>query len=135
MSAEQNMATERRFVEVWRSGELAVNDEVFAPDVVLHGFAMPAPGVDGVKQVMAAFRAGFPDCRMDEHDMLAVEDKVLIRWTLRGTHRGEYLGAAPTGKSVAATGMHLDRFADGRIVERSNAGSSGTCLASYSRSD
>ena len=59
----------------------------------------------------------FPDWRWDIEEMLAVDDKVITRYVARGTHRGEYMGAAPTGKEVAFTGINISRLEGGKIVE------------------
>jgi len=50
-------------------------------------------------------------------DMVAEGDKVVYRWTLRGTHKGEFTGIAPTGKQVTLWGMVIDRILGGKIVE------------------
>ena len=116
---EENKAIERRFMEeVWNQGRLEVADELFATDVVVHNYPVPAPGVEGIKQVIAASRAGLPDTHMAMEDLVAEGDRVAVRWTYRGTHRHEFLGLPPTGKQIILTGMHIDRFAGGKIVER-----------------
>jgi steroid delta-isomerase-like uncharacterized protein len=62
-------------------------------------------------------RAAFPDTRMTIEDEIAEGDKVVIRWTIRGTHKGEYMGIAPTGKEVTVTGISVYRIERGKIVE------------------
>jgi len=51
-------------------------------------------------------------------DMLVAEDKVIVWWTCRGTHRGSFLGLAPTEKVVTFTGINIYRIANGQIAER-----------------
>ena len=63
------------------------------------------------------WRSGFPDIHITIEDEIAEGDKVLSRWTLRGTHKGEFAGTAPTGKHVTVTAMTLFRFEAGKIVE------------------
>jgi steroid delta-isomerase-like uncharacterized protein len=117
--SEQNKALSRRIAEeCFNKGNLAVADEVIAADFVDHS-APPglAPGVEGFKQLVAMYRNAFPDIRTTIDDVIAEGDKVVIRWTGRGTHKGELMGIAPTGKTVTVTGIGIDRIANGKIVE------------------
>jgi predicted ester cyclase len=70
-----------------------------------------------VKEMVAGLRNAFPDLRFEIADVVSCDDKVLVRWTAHGTHKGELGGAAPTGKRVSWTGMDLIRLDQGRIVE------------------
>lgn len=120
MSIEENKAIIRRWLEEgWSKGNLAVADEVIGSNFVVHGAggqAVPS-GPEGVKQLVATWRTGFPDGQMSIDDLLAEGDKVVIRMTWRGTHKGNFYGIAPTGKRVAVTSMGIDRLANGKIVE------------------
>ena len=120
MSIEENKAIIRRWLEEgWSKGNLAVADEVIGSNFVVHGAggqAVPS-GPEGVKQLVATWRNGFPDGQMSIDDLLAEGDKVVIRMTWRGTHKGNFYGIAPTGKRVAVTSMGIDRLANGKIVE------------------
>jgi steroid delta-isomerase-like uncharacterized protein len=120
MSVEQNKTMMRRyFDEAWNTGNLSVLDEMVAADYANHTPAVPGlpPGPEGLKPILAAFRAAFPDLRFSIEDMMAEADRVVTRWTLRGTHQGEFLGLPPTGKPVVATGIEIDRIVEGKIVE------------------
>ncbi len=115
---EQHAALMRRhFVEHWNGGNPAVADEVYAPDFVAHGSPNPAIGPDGVRRFVADLRAAFPDLHYTIEDLIATDDKVVVRWTMRGTHRGELMGLPPTDKAVALTGISINRFAGGKSVE------------------
>jgi steroid delta-isomerase-like uncharacterized protein len=117
MSTEQNKALVRRYLEaVWDRGDLSVVDELIAPDYIQHNRNAP-PGRDGVKQFFAMLRAGFPDARQIAEDMLADGDKVIWRWTIRGTHQGPFMGIPATGKQIAMTGMNIVRISNGMIAE------------------
>jgi steroid delta-isomerase-like uncharacterized protein len=59
----------------------------------------------------------FPDLHVANDDLIAEDDKVVIRNTVTGTHLGEYRGVPPTGKSVSYNEMFIFRFADGWIAE------------------
>lgn len=120
MSTEENKAVIRRWLdEGWSKGNLAVADELIDPGFVVHGAggqAVPS-GPEGVKQLVAAWRTGFPDGHMTIDDLLAEGDKVVIRMTWRGTHNGPFYGVAPTGRPVTVTSMGIDRVVNGKIVE------------------
>jgi len=119
MSVEKNKALIRRFDEEFRNrGDLAVADELLAPDCVLHaGLGGDIHGPEGAKQDIVMVRSAFPDLHMTIDDMVAEGDKVASRWTLRGTHRGEFTGITPTGKQVTLWGISIDRIVGGKIVE------------------
>jgi steroid delta-isomerase-like uncharacterized protein len=119
MGVQENKALYRRwFAEVASGGNLALADELLAPDYVLHFPGMPQP-VDGEghKQLVMMFRAAFPDWTESIDDVIAEGDKVVIRVTGRGTHQGEFQGVGPTGRSVTATGIGIGRIENGRIAE------------------
>jgi steroid delta-isomerase-like uncharacterized protein len=120
MSEAENKTIARRFNEdVWGRGDQAALEELFAPDFVDHG-ALPGqtPDREGHKQILAAFRSAFPDLSVTTEDIIAEGDKVVSRWTARGTHQGELLGTAPTGNEVTFTGIDVLRIAEGKVVER-----------------
>ena len=119
MSIEENKAIARRWMEeVWGKGSLAAVDELCAPDFVWH-WAPPGVASDreGYKQNVTMSFAPFADIRSTIEDMVAEGDKVVVRWTWRGTHKGEFMGIAPTGKQVTLTGISIIRIAGGKIVE------------------
>ena len=82
-----------------------------------HPFAGPAPYSEGVGQEIAAINEAFPDLRMAEVDSVKEGDKVAFRWLLSGTHEGEFMGVAATGRQVEVMGIDIVRVADGEIVE------------------
>ncbi len=104
--------------EGWNRQNPAVIDEVFAPDVVIHGMALPAPGAEGLKQLMAAFYHAFPDVHMTDEDIIVEGDRVATRWTFRGTQRGEMFGIPATGRRITVTGIAIDRVVGCRVAER-----------------
>ena len=82
-----------------------------------HPFAGPDPDPKLVDRGSAALARAFPDLRMAEADSVREGDKVALRWLLSGTHKGEFMGLAATGKSIEAMGMDIVRVADGEIIE------------------
>ncbi len=119
-STEENKVNIRRVVEeLYSRGDLAVAEELYSTNYIRHDPATPnvGTGVGAVKQVANTYRTAFPDLELTAEDVVAEGDKVLARWSARGTHLGELQGAAPTGKRFEITGLTLMQFADGRIVE------------------
>jgi len=119
MTLEDNKAVIRRLFDAFNKGDLNALDGVFAASAVDH---MPiegqAPGVEGFKQRIAALRTSLPDASFTIESMIAEKDIVAERWTLRGTHGGEFMGIPATGKQVKADMMSFNVLVDGKIIER-----------------
>ncbi len=112
-----NKATVRRYLdEAWNKGNLAIMDELMAPDYVRY---TPTAQLDreGQKQRIAGFRQGFPDLRLEVDRILAEDDHVAVRVVIGGTHQGPLLGVAPTGQSVTITATDIVRIENGKVVE------------------
>jgi predicted ester cyclase len=92
--------------------------ELYAPEIVLHGYAGVGPCIDSVKRYYSAFWDAFPDARLAADDIIESHDKVVVRFSLTGTHRGRILGIDGTGKAIQLTGMTILRFKGQRCVER-----------------
>jgi steroid delta-isomerase-like uncharacterized protein len=118
MSAEQNKALVRRvFEESINKHNLNVFDELLAPNYVNHNMPTPAPGPEGLKQVVSMFLTAFPDFHVTLEDVIAEGDKVASRGVWRGTHQGNFMGIPATGKSIAVSYSDIWRIENGRAVE------------------
>jgi steroid delta-isomerase-like uncharacterized protein len=118
MPAAANKAIARRFFEEAVAGQCEhAAEELVAPSAVVHAPLGRFTGPDGVKRFGVKLRSAFPDYRIAVEDLVADGDRVAARWTLRGTHRGEFLGVPPTGRPETLRGVGLFRLAGGRIVE------------------
>jgi steroid delta-isomerase-like uncharacterized protein len=119
VSADENKFLARRFVEdVINGNNLAVVDELFAPGFEVRDAVFPVPpGPDGVKQVFVGARDAFPDLHETIEDLIAEDDRVMVRWSSRGTHQGPFAGIAPTGKPFVWRGVFILRVAGGKFVE------------------
>ena len=119
MSEEQNKAALRRlYAEAINKGNLAILNEVMAPDYVYHGVGgVELKGPGGFGQYVAMLRTAFPDLQFTLVNVIAEGDYAAHRFTLTGTHKGDLRGIAPTGKRVTATGNVLSRFAGGKEAE------------------
>jgi steroid delta-isomerase-like uncharacterized protein len=116
VSAEDNKAIFRRIVEEgFNKGNMSVLDELVAANHVNHTDNVHGP--EEYKRFITMYRAAFPDLHMAIDLQIAEEDKVVNRWTTRGTHRGNLMGIPPTGKQVTVTGTHIARIVGGKIVE------------------
>ncbi len=118
--SEDNKALVRRwFDEVLTRGNLQQVDELFSSNYILHGpgVSQEVHGREGIKRYVATYRAAFPDVCFTVEDQIAEQDMVVTRWTARGTHRGEFLGIAPTGSWMTMTGIEFDRIIGGMIDE------------------
>ena len=122
MSIEKNKQIALRFAtDGWgtRPNWEKVWDELVSPDVLHHFNSSPEPiiGLQANKEFNASLFQGFPDIKQTIHDVIAEEDKVVYRTTLKGTHTGEFLGIPPTNKTGRINDFNLLRIANGRIVE------------------
>ena len=117
MGAHENKAIVRRFIgQAFNAGDLAAIDELVASDYVLH-VAPEVRGPEGMKHFVTMYRTAFPDYTCTIDDQIAEADKVVTRWTARGTHEGELMGITPTGNRVEITGITIDRIEGGKTVE------------------
>jgi steroid delta-isomerase-like uncharacterized protein len=119
MSLDDNKAIIRAYVEtVWNGRQLDRADEVVAADFVDHA-PLPgqAPGLEGVKRKWAMYLDAIPDFRVTIEELVAEGDKVAVRRSYEGTHRGELLGIPATGKRLQFGSISIFRLADGRIAE------------------
>jgi steroid delta-isomerase-like uncharacterized protein len=117
MSEENKLVTRRHIEEVLSQGNLDLIDELFASDFVGHAPSEEKHGPEAMKKFVSGLRRAFPDLRVAVEDQIAEGDKVTIRWTALGTHKGEFQGMPPTGKQMTMTAMTLARIANGKIVE------------------
>jgi steroid delta-isomerase-like uncharacterized protein len=117
--SEDNERVVRRVVEeVYNGGRMEVVDELVSPAFVHHDPATGEHhGTGAVKQRISTYRAMLPDLRVTIEDMISSGDRVVTRWSSRGTHSGESGGVAPTGRTVTSSGIMIDRLEGGRIAE------------------
>jgi steroid delta-isomerase-like uncharacterized protein len=118
----QNKATVTRFYEAMNTNNMetisSAIDELVEPDALIR---TPLPigftGARALKEIFAKLHQAYPDLHITLEDMVAEDDKVVSRNSVTGTHRGEYMGIQPTGKSVTYNEIFIMRFVNGRIAE------------------
>jgi hypothetical protein len=115
MSLEENKAIVRRLYEAANKHNVDLADELVAPDFV--DYTNKIEGLEGLKEFGRTFFRGFPDLHWSIEDIIAEGDKVWVRTTVTGTHKGEYRGVPPTGKKITMRCVDIWRIADGKIVE------------------
>ena len=120
--SDENKAVARREIEELynHTGNLDAANEIYAPDFVGHDPTLPEDlhGIEAARQYAASFRSAFPDLTCTIEEQLAEGDKVATRFRAHGTHQGETeeLGP-PTGNRVEITGISIERFSEGKVVE------------------
>jgi predicted ester cyclase len=121
-SAQENKEKVRRLLkEAFGQGKVEVVDEVLDPDFVCYdpnSEAGEVRGAETIKQEIEWFRNAVPDLTYTLEDQIAEGDKVVSRYTARGTHQGEFFGVAPTGNRIEMSGIQIDCFDEsGKLVE------------------
>jgi len=119
VTSEDNKLTMQRFVEFINTASEAMADELIATNAVFHVPGRPEPmrGPAGYLAIIAMMREGFPDVKWILDEMVAEDDKVAARFTMRGTHQGTFFGVPPTGKKITVQAMNFYRLANGKFVE------------------
>lgn len=120
MSTETNLAlVSRIWDEVWNQGNLDAVDEIFSQTYLGH---LPTPtgvvrGPEEFKQLVRSYRMAFPDVHLTVEDLIGQGDKVVARWTSRGTHQGEFAGLAPSGRKIDVMGISIFLLVNGMVQE------------------
>lgn len=106
-SAKENKALVVRLIDdVWNAGDLARAPEFFGGPMLAEAVALHE-----------TLTAAFPDLQIDIDDLIAEQDKVVARLTFRGTHRGDFRGIAPTGRTVTFTAIRIYGISGGKVTE------------------
>jgi len=103
--------------EFFSQGDLSKTEELFSSAIVVHDPDKELRGLEQIKQGLTRLRTAFPDLHYTVEDMMAEGDKVMIRFTGQGTHRGEFRGIPPTDKNMTYTGIMILRFVERKVVD------------------
>ena len=122
MKESTNKMAFRRFADAVNTGDMAlisktIDEVVEANALIRTPLPIEATGPELLKEVFGRLHRAFPDLHITVEDLIAEGDKVVARDTVTGTHQGEDMGLAPTGKSITYNEIFICRFADGRIAE------------------
>lgn len=110
-------------LEIWNNGNLALVEDVFTPEIVVHTSTFPEDivGFEGIKNWVKFARTAYPDLHMTFDEVIVKGDKIVARFTVTGTHTGPLTMPSgdlpPTGKKVRFTGLGIDRVQNGKITE------------------
>jgi steroid delta-isomerase-like uncharacterized protein len=124
MPTDHKSLVYRWFDEVWDQGREETIDELFGQDAVALGLGLgdaPVYGPAGFKIFWRNMREALPDVQINVEDTIVEGDKIAVRVVLEGTHRGQGLGVAPTGRRVKIAGIVLVQFAEGKITKGWNS--------------
>ena len=122
MPAQENKVLARYYLEqIFNHKNLAAIEEFVAHNVLDHSLPPGFPaGLAGYGGRVTELLQAFPDLHLEYQDFTCEADRVLARYTLSGTHQGEFAGVSATGKAVQVSGMEMLRFKDGKVIERWN---------------
>jgi predicted ester cyclase len=120
MADDHRTAVQRFFEEAFNAGNIRILPELIAPEHISHLPTGDHYGPEGVRIDIAGFRAAFPDLRLNLDEVIDTPETgtVCYRFTARGTHHGPFMGVAPTGRRIRVDGIGIDRFRDGKMIER-----------------
>ena len=118
--SDENKKIARKLIEEgWNKGRIEVVDDLMATGCRFHDPVFPSltSGAANYKEHIRTCRNAFPDLHFTVEDMIAERNEVVAHWTVRGTHRGPFLGMSPTERSATVSGTTICRIDKGKIVE------------------
>ena len=109
----------RLYQSIWNERRLEYIDKVFAKTHALSAPMMTgaAVGPAAYRQHIEGFFNAFPDLKFTVNDTISEKDKLVVEWTITGTHKGEFLGVAATKRKISINGITINQIADGKIIE------------------
>ena len=109
----------KQFVQFINTADERLAQQLISPLAKFHVPGQPEPlqGPMGYLMIIAMMRSGFHDIQWTLEEMVAEGDKVAVRYTMRGTHQGVFLGVQPTGKPIVVQAINFYRLNDNQIVE------------------
>lgn len=115
---ENENIVRRIFDELLNGDNVDVAEEIISANYVEHA-PLPgqATGVEGLKERVSMLRSAFPDFHYVIEDLISGGDKVVSRWTMHGTHQGEFMGLSPTGKQIEVSGIDIYRISERKVAE------------------
>ncbi len=118
MGAAENEANLQHAMDAWNAGDLDGYLRLYDDSIRLHGYGPEPLDKPAVRGFYETIHAAFDGPQLRFHEVFSNGDRLVIRFTMTGTHRGDFLGVAPTGRDVAVDGITILHFRDGRCVER-----------------
>jgi len=118
--SDQNKKVVQRFIEeCWNKGNLNTASELLTDQAQFHDPVFPnlSAGIQNIKNHIEGCRKAFPDLHFTIDDTIAERDEVVIHWTARGTHKGQFLGMPPTNRKASVNGTSIYRLDGSKIIE------------------
>ena len=109
----------QRFVQFINTADAKMATELVSPEAIFFVPGRPDPvrGPAGYLEIINMMRSGFPDIQWTLEETIAEGDKIVARYTMRGTHKGNFMGVPPAGKKIAVQALNIYRFSNGQIIE------------------
>jgi steroid delta-isomerase-like uncharacterized protein len=119
MSGNKNAEFMKRFVEFINSASEKLAHELVSSDAIFHVPGRPEPmvGPAGYLMIVGMMRAGFPDIQWTLEEQIFEGDRVAARFTMRGTHRGQFMGVPPTEKPIIVQALNIYHLTNGQIIK------------------
>ena len=118
LAPDEETVIRRLFQEVWQDGTVAAVEKLVAPSAVVYQSDLTtAPGPAAYREAVSLLHRAFPDLRVTLEDLVACPGRVVVRWTLQGTHQGPFGVLPPTGTAVTLTRVSIFRLVAGQVVE------------------
>jgi len=123
MALDNKAIVKRLYEEVWNKRKVGLLNDLISPS---HGLQSPTVfgstmGPEGYKRQILLDVEAFPDLRFAIDEVIAEKNKVVVPWTISGTHKGEFFGIAPTNKKVSVDGITIHLISDGKIMDSTSA--------------
>jgi len=119
VSAAHKEVFGRLYHSVWNERRLEFIEKVIAPTHALGDPTVSGGGVGpaAYRRQVERFVTGLPDLKFNIDDTISEKDKLVVAWTITGTHKGDFLGVPPTNKKVSFSGITINQIANGKIIE------------------
>lgn len=118
MSVEGNISIIKKYLDVVVRGNMQATNDYCTDDYIYHGSGgVEIKGVEGIKKLAVKYYTAFPNFRVILEDIFGEGDKVISRYKITGTHKGEYMGIKATGKEVEFDAVFISHFKDGKVAE------------------
>jgi steroid delta-isomerase-like uncharacterized protein len=121
MNAEKNIVTIKKAIKALNERDMNAVKDLMKKDYVRHDLTSSFGERRGQGDTADFFQSvirGIPDMQMNIKDIFATENRVALRYTLTGTHQGEYKGIPATGKKLEINAIHLYRFEGDKVAEQ-----------------
>jgi steroid delta-isomerase-like uncharacterized protein len=119
VAAAHKLLFGRLYQTIWNERRLEYIEQVFADTHALGDPTVDGQGVGpkAYRRQVERFVTGLPDLKFTVDDTISEGDKMVVAWTITGTHKGEFLGVPPTNRKVTFSGITINQIADGKILE------------------